>query len=102
VRLERTGSQAKGEEPQQIKQQALQMELSDYVRQLQSRAKITNTIVKPLTPEQMMGGGPPRPAPRPPAGRPPAPRPQPPSQQPEQKPEQPKPEQPPAKPEQKP
>jgi len=102
VRLERTGSQAKGEELQQIKQQALQMELSDYVRQLQSRAKITNTIVKPLTPEQMMGGGPPRPAPRPPAGRPPAPRPQPPSQQPEQKPEQPKPEQPPAKPEQKP
>ncbi|GBC93403.1 Foldase protein PrsA 1 [bacterium HR15] len=111
VRLERTGSQAKGEELQQIRQQALQMELGEYIRQLQSRAKITNTIVKPLTPEQMMGG-PQRPTPRPPSARatPPQqpPRQQspskqpPPEQKPEQKPEPPKPEQPPAQPEKKP
>lgn len=100
VRLERTGSQAKGDDLEQIRQQAIQLELGEYIRQLQSQAKITNTIVKPLTPEQMMGGGPPRPAPRPPAGRPP----QPPRQQPppQPKPEPPKPEQPPAQPEQKP
>ncbi len=105
VKLERTGSQAKGEDLQQIRQQAIQMELGEYIRQLQSQAKITNTIVKPLTPEQMMGGGPQRPAPRPPASRPPQPpRQQPsPEQKPRQpKPEQPKPDQPPAQPEQKP
>ncbi len=87
VRLERTGSQATGDDLQTIRQQALMMELNTYVRDLQSKAKITNTIVKPLTPEQMMGG-PPRPGPRPPAGRPPQPpRPQQPPQE-----EQPRPE----------
>ncbi len=103
VRLERTGSQAKGEELKQLRQQAIQMELSEFVNQLRSRAKITNTIVKPLTPEQMAGGGPRRPAPRAPAARPPAPRPpqQPgPEQQPRPE-EQPKPEQQP-KPDQQP
>jgi foldase protein PrsA len=106
VRLERTGSQAQGDERQQLRQQAVQMELGEYMRELQSKAKITNTIVKPLTPEQMMGG-PPRPTPRPPAGRPPQP-PRPPQspRQPEQpkQPEQQQPskEQPQPKPEAKP
>jgi peptidyl-prolyl cis-trans isomerase C len=91
VRLERTGSQATGDDLQQIRQQAIMMELGEYVRELQSKAKITNTIVKPLTPEQMMGG-PPRPGPRTPTGRPPQPprSPQPPKEeqpQPEPKPE---------------
>ncbi|MEN3001740.1 MAG: peptidylprolyl isomerase [Armatimonadota bacterium] len=109
VRLERTGSQAKGEDREQIRQQALQIELNDFIRQLQSQAKITNTIVKPLTPEQMMGGGPARPAPRTPAARPPQPPRQPPQQPRPQQPESPqqpqpekKPEQPPAQPEPKP
>lgn len=109
VRLERTGSQAKGEDREQIRQQALQIELNDFIRQLQSQAKITNTIVKPLTPEQMMGGGPARPAPRTPAVRPPQPPRQPPQQPRPQQPESPqqpqpekKPEQPPAQPEPKP
>lgn len=106
VRLERTGSQAQGDERQQLRQQAVQMELGEYMLDLQSKAKITNTIVKPLTPEQMMGG-PPRPTPRPPAGRPPQP-PRPPQspRQPEQpkQPEQQQPskEQPQPKPEAKP
>ncbi len=103
VRLERTGSQAKGDELRQIRQQAVQLELNDLVAQLRSRAKITNTIVKPLTPEQMMGGAPRRPAPRVPAARPPAPRPpQQPRPEPQPRPEgQPRPEQQP-KPDQQP
>jgi parvulin-like peptidyl-prolyl isomerase len=70
IKLERTGSQAQGEELEQIRQQAVQIELGEYIRELQSKAKITNTIVKPLSPEQM-AGPPQRPAPRAPAARPP-------------------------------
>jgi parvulin-like peptidyl-prolyl isomerase len=88
IKLERTGSQAQGEELEQIRQQAVQIELGEYIRELQSKAKITNTIVKPLSPEQM-AGPPQRPAPRAPAARPPqAPRQPTPDQQ-EQKPQQP-------------
>jgi hypothetical protein len=88
IKLERTGSQAQGEEREQIRQQAVQMELAEYIRELQSKAKITNTIVKPLSPEQMAGPSQ-RPAPRAPAARPPqTPRQPTPAQQ-EQKPQQP-------------
>jgi len=67
IRKERTGSMASPEEQQELREQAVRIQLSDYVRQLQSKAKITNTIVQPFNPEQ---AAPPQGAPRPPAPRP--------------------------------
>ncbi len=67
IRKERTGSQASPEEQQELREQAVRIQLGDYVRQLQSKAKITNKIVQPFNPEQ---AAPPQGAPRPPAARP--------------------------------
>ncbi|MCS7273473.1 MAG: peptidylprolyl isomerase [Fimbriimonadales bacterium] len=52
LRKERTGSMASPEEQQDLREQAVRIKLGDYVRQLQARAKITNTIVKPYNPEE--------------------------------------------------
>ncbi|MCS7301583.1 MAG: peptidylprolyl isomerase [Fimbriimonadales bacterium] len=71
VRKERTGSMASPEEQKDLREQAIRIQLGDYVRQLQSKAKITNTIVKPFNPDEAAPQGN---APRPPAPRPPAPR----------------------------
>ncbi|MCS6918357.1 MAG: peptidylprolyl isomerase [Fimbriimonadales bacterium] len=67
IRKERTGSQASPEEQQELREQAVRIQIGDYVRQLQSKAKIENKIVKPFNPEQAT---PPQGAPRPPAARP--------------------------------
>ncbi len=67
IRKERTGSQASPEEQQELREQAVRIQISDYVRQLQSKAQITNTIVQPFNPEQ---AAPPQGTPRPPAPRP--------------------------------
>lgn len=67
IRKERTGSMASPEEQQELREQAVRVQIGDYVRQLQSRAKITNTIVQPFNPDQ---AAPPQGAPRPPAPRP--------------------------------
>ncbi|GIV09763.1 MAG: hypothetical protein KatS3mg019_1854 [Fimbriimonadales bacterium] len=69
IRKERVGSQASSEEQQELREQAVRLQISDYVRQLQSKAKIENTIVKPFDPGQAAPGGP-QGAPRPPAPRP--------------------------------
>ncbi len=69
IRKERTGSQASPEEQQELREQAVRLQLSEYVRQLQSKAKITNTIVQPYDPTNAAppsGAG----GPRPPAARP--------------------------------
>jgi parvulin-like peptidyl-prolyl isomerase len=50
IRKERTGSQASPEEQQELREQAVRLQLVEYVRQLQAKAKITNTIVKPFDP----------------------------------------------------
>ncbi|MCS7207991.1 MAG: peptidylprolyl isomerase [Fimbriimonadales bacterium] len=68
LRKERTGSMASPEEQKDLREQAVRIQIGDYVRQLQSKAKITNTIVKPFNPDeaaQQQGD-----APRPPAARP--------------------------------
>lgn len=71
IRKERTGSQASPEEQQELREQAVRLQLGEYVRQLQAKAKITNTIVKPFDPTTA--------APSEPGGpRPPTPRPAPP------------------------
>ncbi len=75
VRLERTGNQASAEEQRDLREQAVRLRLSTYVQELQAKAKITNTIVKPFTPPQQPPGAPrPQPGGRP---QPPAPRPEP-------------------------
>jgi len=69
IRKERTGSQASPEEQQELREQAVRLQLVEYVRQLQSKAKITNTIVQPFDPTTAAppsGAG----GPRPPAARP--------------------------------
>jgi hypothetical protein len=50
IRKERTGSQASPEEQQELREQAVRLQIGEYVRQLQSKAKITNTIVQPFDP----------------------------------------------------
>lgn len=67
IRKERTGSQASPEEQQELREQAVRLQIGEYVRQLQSKAKITNTIVQPFDPA---AAAPPQGAPRPPAARP--------------------------------
>ncbi len=75
IRLERTGNQASAEEREQLREQAIRLRLGTYIQELQAKAKITNTIVKPFTPEPAPpGAGQPRPGGRP---QPPAPRPEP-------------------------
>lgn len=69
IRKERTGSMASPEEQQELREQAVRLQISDYVRQLQSKAKIENKIVQPFNPEMAAPGGP-QGAPRPPAPRP--------------------------------
>jgi len=71
IRKERIGSQATPAEQQDLRQQAVRLEFNEYLRQLQSKAKITNTIVKPYDPEAAAasepgGSRPPDPRPRPP------------------------------------
>lgn len=63
LKLERLGSQASAEEQNDLRQQAVRIGLSDYIRKLQAEAKITNTIVKPFNPEEMPSPGGPRPVP---------------------------------------
>jgi parvulin-like peptidyl-prolyl isomerase len=70
IRKERTGSQASPEEQQELREQAVRLQLGEYVRQLQAKAKITNTIVQPFDPTT----APPLGGPRPPAPRPAPPR----------------------------
>ena len=68
IRKERTGSQASPEEQQELREQAVRLQLVEYVRQLQAKAKITNTIVKPFDPTTAAPSEPGEP--RPPAARP--------------------------------
>ena len=68
IRKERTGSQASPEEQQELREQAVRLQLVEYVRQLQAKAKITNTIVKPFDPTTAAPSEPG--GPRPPAARP--------------------------------
>ena len=70
IRKERTGSQASPEEQQELREQAVRLQLGEYVRQLQAKAKITNTIVQPFDPTT----APPPGGPRPPTPRPAPPR----------------------------
>ncbi len=63
VKLERRGDQATPEEQEELRQQGVRLGISDYVRRLQSQAKITNTIVQPFNPEEMA-------PPQQPSGRP--------------------------------
>ena len=63
IRKERTGSQASPEEQQELREQAVRIQIGEYVSRLQSKAKIMNTIVQPFNPEQ--GAAPPQGAPRP-------------------------------------
>jgi parvulin-like peptidyl-prolyl isomerase len=72
IRKERTGSQASPEEQQELREQAVRLQLVEYVRQLQAKAKITNTIVKPFDPTTAAPSEPG--GPRPPAARPAPPR----------------------------
>jgi parvulin-like peptidyl-prolyl isomerase len=65
IRKERTGSQASPEEQQELREQAVRLQIGEYVRQLQSKAKITNTIVQPFDPNAAPPGDS-----RPPAARP--------------------------------
>ena len=69
IRKERTGSQASPEEQQELREQAVRLQLGEYVRQLQAKAKITNTIVKPFDPTTAPPPGGPG-GPRPPGPRP--------------------------------
>jgi foldase protein PrsA len=69
IRKERTGSQASPEEQQELREQAVRLQIGEYVRQLQAKAKITNTIVQPFDPTTAAPPGGPN-APRPPAARP--------------------------------
>ncbi|GIV05108.1 MAG: hypothetical protein KatS3mg016_0683 [Fimbriimonadales bacterium] len=69
IRKERTGSMASPEEQQELREQAVRIQISDYVRQLQSKAKIENKIVQPFDPTAAAPSGP-QGAPRPPAPRP--------------------------------
>ena len=73
IRKERTGSQASPEEQQELREQAVRLQIGEYVRQLQSKAKITNTIVQPFDPTTAAPPGGPG-GPRPPAARPAPPR----------------------------
>jgi len=73
IRKERTGSQASPEEQQELREQAVRLQVGEYVRQLQSKAKITNTIVQPFDPTTAAPPGGPG-GPRPPAPRPAPPR----------------------------
>jgi foldase protein PrsA len=66
IRKERTGSQASPEEQQELREQAVRLQIGEYVRQLQSKAKITNTIVQPFDPNAAAPPG----GARPPAARP--------------------------------
>lgn len=62
VKLDRRGTDASPEEQAELRQQGVRLGLADYIRKLQSQAKITNTIVQPYNPEEAPAG---RPAPRP-------------------------------------
>jgi parvulin-like peptidyl-prolyl isomerase len=73
IRKERTGSQASPEEQQELREQAVRLQIGEYIRQLQSKAKITNTIVQPYDPTTAAPPGGPG-GPRPPAPRPAPPR----------------------------
>jgi parvulin-like peptidyl-prolyl isomerase len=73
IRKERTGAQASPEEQQELREQAVRLQVGEYVRQLQSKAKITNTIVQPFDPTTAAPPGGPG-GPRPPAPRPAPPR----------------------------
>jgi foldase protein PrsA len=73
IRKERTGSQASPEEQQELREQAVRLQLGEYVRQLQAKAKITNTIVQPFDPTTAAPPGGPS-GPRPPTPRPAPPR----------------------------
>jgi foldase protein PrsA len=73
IRKERTGAQASPEEQQELREQAVRLQIGEYVRQLQSKAKITNTIVQPFDPTTAAPPGGPG-VPRPPAARPAPPR----------------------------
>jgi parvulin-like peptidyl-prolyl isomerase len=73
IRKERTGAQASPEEQQELREQAVRLQIGEYVRQLQSKAKITNTIVQPFDPTTAAPPGGPG-GPRPPAPRPAPPR----------------------------
>jgi parvulin-like peptidyl-prolyl isomerase len=66
IRKERTGSQASPEEQQELREQAVRLQIGEYMRQLQSKAKITNTIVQPFDPNAAAPPG----GARPPAARP--------------------------------
>jgi len=73
IRKERTGSQASPEEQQELREQAVRLQIGEYVRQLQAKAKVTNTIVQPFDPTTAAPPGGPG-GPRPPAPRPAPPR----------------------------
>jgi foldase protein PrsA len=73
IRKERTGSQASPEEQQELREQAVRLQIGEYVRQLQAKAKITNTIVQPFDPTTAAPPGGPG-EPRPPTPRPAPPR----------------------------
>jgi foldase protein PrsA len=73
IRKERTGSQASPEEQQELREQAVRLQIGEYVRQLQAKAKITNTIVQPFDPTTAAPPGGPG-GPRPPTPRPAPPR----------------------------
>jgi Parvulin-like peptidyl-prolyl isomerase len=73
IRKERTGSQASPEEQQELREQAVRLQIGEYVRQLQAKAKITNTIVQPFDPTTAAPPGGPS-GPRAPTLRPAPPR----------------------------
>lgn len=76
IRFEKTGKQGTPEEQKQLREQGVRMEMGNYVRELQNKAKITNNIVKPYD-AQAAAAQPNRPAPvRPQPPRPPQPQPE--------------------------
>jgi len=57
IRKERTGSQASPEEQQELREQAVRLQIGEYVRQLQAKAAITNTLVQPFDPNAAVPSG---------------------------------------------
>jgi foldase protein PrsA len=77
IRFEKTGKQGTPEEQKQLREQGVRMEMGNYVRELQNKAKITNNIVKPYD-AQAAATQPTRPTPvRPQPPRTPQPQPNP-------------------------
>lgn len=65
IKFEKMGGQGTPEEQKQLREQSVRIDLSNYVRSLQDKAKVTNKIVKPYTPpaQPNPGTGSPRPNP---------------------------------------